>query len=66
MAFRVKCELCGREQEWDDGKKYGEMYIEAVGSTIVCGCGHGIGDDGGTMREFKVPDVHDDPLDPRD
>ncbi|MFD1674952.1 hypothetical protein [Alicyclobacillus fodiniaquatilis] len=64
MAFMVVCKSCGHEQVWKDGAEYGKMYIEAVGSTIICGCGHGIGDDGGVMKEFKVPDV--DPLDPRD
>lgn len=43
--------------EWSDGKELGTMAIECVGSTVVCACGYGIAEDGGTLREFRVPGI---------
>ncbi|WP_067624608.1 hypothetical protein [Alicyclobacillus acidiphilus] len=44
-----------------------DTHIEVSGSVVICGCGHGIGEDAGSgiLREFDVPDTEgDDPLDP--
>ncbi|GEO27508.1 hypothetical protein AAC03nite_32930 [Alicyclobacillus acidoterrestris] len=45
-----------------------DTHIEVSGSVVICGCGHGIGEDAGSgiLREFDVPNTDDDPLDPRD
>lgn len=52
----VRCGNCGREVEWSDGKELGSMEIECSGSTVICACGSGIAEDGGTLREFQVPE----------
>lgn len=55
--FIIRCTHCGREVEWKDGEEVGKLMIECVGSTVICACGHGIGEDGGAvLKEFKVPD----------
>jgi len=51
----IKCNECGREVEWKDGAELGALQIECCGSTVICSCGAGVGDDGGTLREFHVP-----------
>lgn len=66
----IQCKRCGKSQEWKDGLLVGQdTFIEVSGSVVICGCGHGIGEDAssGILREFDVPDSeYDDPLDPRD
>lgn len=56
--FLIKCDECGREVQWRDGAELGKLEIECCGSTVICGCGAGISEDSGTLREFKVPEYH--------
>ncbi|MFD1677406.1 hypothetical protein [Alicyclobacillus fodiniaquatilis] len=63
--FVIQCKRCGKIQEWKDGLVVGQdTFIEVSGSVVICGCGHGIGEDAGSgiLREFDVPDSEDDHL----
>lgn len=51
----VRCTQCEREVKWKDGEVFGTMEIECTGSTVICACGADVGEDGGVLRAFHVP-----------
>lgn len=57
MIMVVRCTQCGREVQWKDGEILGTLEIECAGSTVICACAAGVSEDGGTLREFHMPDV---------
>lgn len=49
--FIIKCQACGREQQWGEKVVLGQTEIEVADRSLFCACGHYAEEENETIHE---------------
>lgn len=52
--FVILCGMCGRAEQWGEGKVPGEAQLEIADKSVFCACGHSVIEEEGSLKEFDV------------
>lgn len=52
--FVILCGVCGRAEQWGEGKVPGETQIDIADKSVFCSCGHSVVEEEGKLKEYDV------------